>query len=137
MGSGIPFQVPDASERAARLRSVLHVLYLVFNEGYTASSGRELHRTDLSNEAIRLMRQVHRLLPENGDAVGLLALMLLIDARRQARTGPNGELIPLDKQDRALWDRQKIAEGVGTCQCGAVDGSGRRVSIASRDRRRS
>jgi RNA polymerase sigma factor (sigma-70 family) len=112
MGSGIPFQVPDASERAARLRSVLHVLYLVFNEGYTASSGRELHRTDLSNEAIRLMRQVHRLLPENGDAVGLLALMLLIDARRQARTGPNGELITLDKQDRALWDRQKIAEGV-------------------------
>jgi RNA polymerase sigma factor (sigma-70 family) len=112
MQSGIPFQVPDAGERAARLRSVLHVLYLVFNEGYTASTGMDLHRPDLSNEAIRLARQVHRLLPENGDAAGLLALMLLIDARCQARTGPNGELIPLDEQDRSRWDRQKISEGV-------------------------
>ena len=110
--SGVPFEVPDAGERAARLRSVLQVLYLVFNEGYTASSGMELHRTDLSNEAIRLVREVHGLLPENADVTGLLALMLLIDARRLARTGPNGELIPLDEQDRALWDRLKITEGV-------------------------
>jgi len=110
--SGIPFEVPDADERAARLRSVLHVLYLVFNEGYTASSGSELHRVDLSNEAIRLAREVHKLLPGNGDAAGLLALMLLIDARRAARTGPGGELIPLDEQDRTLWDRQTIGEGV-------------------------
>ena len=110
--SGLPFQVPDAAERAARLRSVLHVLYLVFNEGYTASSGIDLQRTDLSNEAIRLAREVHRLLPNNGDVAGLLALMLLIDARRAARSGANGELIPLDEQDRARWDRQKIAEGV-------------------------
>jgi predicted RNA polymerase sigma factor len=110
--SGIPFQVPDAVERSARLRSVLRVLYLVFNEGYTASSGVELQRTNLSNEAIRLVREVQRLLPANGDVAGLLALMLLIDARRAARTGPNGELIPLDEQDRELWDRQKIGEGV-------------------------
>jgi RNA polymerase sigma factor (sigma-70 family) len=110
--SGIPFEVPDADERAARLRSVLHVLYLVFNEGYTASSGSELQRTDLSNEAIRLAREVHKLLPDDGDVAGLLALMLLVDARRAARTGPSGELIPLDEQDRTLWDRQRIGEGV-------------------------
>jgi RNA polymerase sigma factor (sigma-70 family) len=110
--SGIPFEVPDADERAARLRSVLHVLYLVFNEGYTASSGPELQRADLSIEAIRLSLAVHKLLPDNGDVAGLLALMLLIDARRPARTGPSGELIPLDEQDRTLWDRQRIGEGV-------------------------
>jgi RNA polymerase sigma factor (sigma-70 family) len=110
--SRIPFAMPDADERAERLTSVLHVLYLVFNEGYTASSGAALHRTDLSNEAIRLVREIHKLLPENGDAAGLLALMLLTDARRAARTGPNGELIPLDEQDRTLWDRPAIAEGV-------------------------
>jgi predicted RNA polymerase sigma factor len=110
--SGIPFQVPDAHERAERLGSVLHVLYLVFNEGYTTSIGPELQRADLSSEAIRLVREVHKLLPENGDVAGLLALMLLIDARRAARTGRNGELIPLDEQDRALWDRHQIAEGV-------------------------
>jgi len=109
--SGIPFGVPDADERAERLGSVLHTLYLVFNEGYT-SSGPELQRPDLSSEAIRLVREVQRLLPANGDVAGLLALMLLIDARRAARSGPNGELIPLDEQDRSLWDRQKIDEGV-------------------------
>jgi RNA polymerase sigma factor (sigma-70 family) len=110
--SGIAFQMPDADERAERLGSVLHVLYLVFNEGYTASSGAELRRADLSNEAIRLVRLVHTLLPRNGDVAGLLALMLLTDARRAARTGPNGELIPLDEQDRTRWDREAIAEGV-------------------------
>jgi RNA polymerase sigma factor (sigma-70 family) len=109
--SGIPFAVPDPEERAQRLGSVLHTLYLVFNEGYT-SSGPALQRPDLSSEAIRLVRGVRKLLPDNGDVAGLLALMLLIDARRLARSGPNGELIPLDEQDRSLWDQQKIAEGV-------------------------
>ena len=110
--SRIPFRLPDADERAQRLSSVLHVLYLIFNEGYTSSSGPNLHRVDLSNEAIRLTRAVHNLLPDSGDAAGLLALMLLTDARRAARTGSNGELIPLDEQDRTLWDRQSIADGV-------------------------
>jgi predicted RNA polymerase sigma factor len=104
--------MPGAEERAQRLSSVLHVLYLVFNEGYTASSGTELHRTDLSNEAIRLMREVHELVPNDPELTGLLALMLLTDARRAARTGPNRELIPLDEQDRTLWNRARIAEGV-------------------------
>ncbi len=110
--SGVPFRLPDAEEREERLGSVLHVLYLIFNEGYTASAGAELHRTDLSNEAIRLTRDVHKLLPDNGEVAGLLALMLLTDARRAARTGSNGELIPLDEQDRTRWDRSAIAEGV-------------------------
>jgi RNA polymerase sigma factor (sigma-70 family) len=110
--SGIPFRMPDLEERAQRLSSVLHVLYLVFNEGYTASMGAELHRTGLSNEAIRLMREVHKLVPDDAEVTGLLALMLLTDARRAARTGPNGELVPLDEQDRTQWDRRSIAEGV-------------------------
>ncbi|MEO8201439.1 MAG: DUF6596 domain-containing protein [Gemmatimonadota bacterium] len=110
--SAVPFQMPDAGESVDRLSSVLHVLYLIFSEGYTASSGAELQRTDLSGEAIRLTRQVRRLLPENPDVAGLLALMLLTDARRLARTGPNGELIPLDEQDRSLWHRRAIEEGV-------------------------
>jgi predicted RNA polymerase sigma factor len=110
--SGVPFRMPEAEERAQRLSSVLHVLYLVFNEGYTASAGAELHRIDLSNEAIRLMREVHQLLPDDAEVTGLLSLMLLTDARRAARTGPNGELIPLDEQDRTRWDRPAIDEGV-------------------------
>jgi predicted RNA polymerase sigma factor len=110
--SGVPFSMPAGAERAARLGAVLHVLYLVFNEGYTSSAGPDLHRTDLSNEAIRLARAVHALLPDEAEVAGLLALMLLTDARRAARTGPAGELIPLDEQDRSLWDRRLIAEGV-------------------------
>jgi len=111
--SGVPFRMPATDEdRAVRLASVLHVLYLIFNEGYTSSGGPALHRSDLSNEAIRLTRAVHRLLPGDGEVTGLLALMLLTDARRAARTGPDGELIPLNHQDRGLWDRQAIAEGV-------------------------
>ncbi|MFE6909872.1 RNA polymerase sigma factor [Streptomyces erythrochromogenes] len=98
--------------RAARLADVLHVLYLIFNEGYTATSGRELQRADLATEAIRLARAVHGLLPDDGEVAGLLALMLLTDARRGARTGPDGSLIPLAEQDRSLWDREAIAEGV-------------------------
>jgi RNA polymerase sigma factor (sigma-70 family) len=109
--SGTPFQPPSAEERAQRLKDVLHVLYLTFNEGYTSSAGPELQRVELAREAIRLMRALHRLVPEDGETAGLLALMLLTDARRRARTGPQGELIPLDEQDRGLWDRAAIAEG--------------------------
>jgi len=110
--SDVAFEMPEAEERAPRVASVLHVLYLVFNEGYTTSSGPSLHRTDLSNEAIRLTRLVHQLLPDDTEVAGLLALMLLTDARRAARTGVSGEIIPLDEQDRSLWDRDAIAEGV-------------------------
>jgi len=110
--SGIPFAMPSEQELLERRSSVLHVLYLIFNEGYTSSSGPELQRSDLANEAIRLTRAVWNLLPDNGDVAGLLALMLLTDARRSARTGPNGELISLAEQDRTLWDKPAIAEGV-------------------------
>jgi RNA polymerase sigma factor (sigma-70 family) len=110
--SGVPFSMPAGSERAQRLRLVLHVLYLIFNEGYTSSVGPHLQRCELSQEAIRLTRAVHRLLPADPEVAGLLALMLLTDARRVARTGPAGELIPLTKQDRTLWDAPEITEGV-------------------------
>jgi RNA polymerase sigma factor (sigma-70 family) len=110
--SGVPFRLPTNQERVKRLRVVLHVLYLIFNEGYTSSAGPHLRRSDLSSEAIRLARAVHNSLPEDGEVAGLLALMLLTDARRVARTGPDGELIPLTKQDRTLWDQKQISEGV-------------------------
>ena len=110
--SGVGFTMPTDTERAERLDAVLHVLYLIFNEGYAGSSGTQLARVDLSSEAIRLARAVHALLPDDTEVAGLLALMLLTDARRPARTGPEGELIPLDEQDRALWDRAAITEGV-------------------------
>ena len=110
--SGIPFRMPPAAERAERLGAVLHVLYLIFNEGYASSSGPSLIRADLAVEAIRLARMLHRLLPDDGEVAGLLALMLLTDARRPARTGPGGELIPMAEQDRARWDADAIAEGV-------------------------
>jgi RNA polymerase sigma factor (sigma-70 family) len=106
--AGARFDEPDPSA----LPRVLHVLYLVFNEGYTASAGDELVRVDLSAEAIRVTRLLDRLLPEVAEVKSLLALMLLTDARRAARTGPSGELIPLDEQDRTRWDRAMIAEGV-------------------------
>jgi RNA polymerase sigma factor (sigma-70 family) len=110
--SGIGFVMPPPSQQAESLAAVLHVLYLIFNEGYATSSGTELHRVDLSSEAIRLARAAHQLLPSNGEVAGLLALMVLTDARRPARSGPNGEIIPLDEQDRSLWDKAAIAEGV-------------------------
>jgi RNA polymerase sigma factor (sigma-70 family) len=110
--SGTPFRMPPEPELAARLRVVLHVLYLVFNEGYTASTGEDLQRPDLTREAIRLVRAVRRLLPDDGEVAGLLALMLLTDARRAARSRPDGAVVPLEEQDRARWDREAIAEGV-------------------------
>ena len=110
--SGVPFRLPPATERTERLGAVLHVLYLIFNEGYAATSGPSLHRSDLSAEAIRLARLLHRLIPDDPEVTGLLALMLLTDARRPARTGPNGELIPMAEQDRSLWNAASIADGV-------------------------
>jgi RNA polymerase sigma factor (sigma-70 family) len=111
--SDVGFAMPEPSERDERLEAVLHVLYLIFNEGYASSSGSTLHRVDLSNEAIRLTREVYKLLPDDAEVAGLLALMLLTDARRPARSGPDGELIPLAEQDRSLWDRAAIEEGTG------------------------
>lgn len=108
---GVPFRQPGPEDRDQRLAVVLQVLYLIFNEGYTATSGTTLHRADLAREAIRLTRSVRRLLPEEGAVTGLLALMLLTEARSAARTGPHEELIPLDEQDRSLWDRHAIDEG--------------------------
>jgi len=110
--SGIPFALPPGGERHERLAAVLHVLYLIFNEGYASTSGPYLHRQELSAEAIRLARLVHRLLPGDGEVTGLLALMLLTDARRPARTGPDGELVALAEQDRSRWNADDIAEGV-------------------------
>jgi RNA polymerase sigma factor (sigma-70 family) len=109
---GVPFGMPPASERSDRLRVVLRVLYLVFNEGYTTSSGLELNRADLTTEAIRLTRMLHQLLPEEGEVAGLLALMLLTDARRAARTTADGSIVPLDEQNRHLWNTNQIEEGV-------------------------
>jgi predicted RNA polymerase sigma factor len=110
--SGIPFSMPAVTELQERLRAVLHVLYLIFNEGYATTSGSSLYRTDLSSEAIRLTRAVRQLLPDDTEVAGLLALMLLTDARRAARAGPGGELIAMAEQDRTLWNAGFIAEGV-------------------------
>jgi RNA polymerase sigma factor (sigma-70 family) len=110
--SGARFEMPGPAERPARLAIVLHVLYLIFNEGYTATTGAGLTVPELSGEAIRLTRWLHRLLPQDAEVTGLLALMLLTDARRDARTGPGGDLIPLGEQDRSTWDAARIAEGV-------------------------
>ena len=110
--AGSSFELPPSAERAERLAVVLHVLYLIFNEGYTTTSGPSLSRTDLTAEAIRLTRAVHRLLPTDGEVAGLLALMLLTDARRPARTNSAGELVPLAEQDRSLWNPSFISEGV-------------------------
>jgi RNA polymerase sigma factor (sigma-70 family) len=110
--SGIAFRVPTTREWPEQLGAVLHVLYLIFNEGYTSSSGPALVRVELSNEAIRLTRRLHRSLPEHPEVTGLLALMLLTDARREARVGADGDLIPLAEQDRAKWNRRAIDEGV-------------------------
>ena len=121
--SGARFQLPTSQERAQRLRAVLHVLYLIFNEGYTSSAGPQLQRLELSREAIRLTRAVHTLLPDDGEVAALLALMLLTDARRPARTGPDGEVIPLTKQDRTLWDKTEISEGIALLTAALSKGS--------------
>jgi len=110
--SGIRFAVPSGDERAERLAAVLHVLYLIFNEGYTSTAGPDLYRSDLAAEAIRLTRLVRRLLPDDGEVTGLLALMLLTDARRPARTGHDGALVPMAEQDRSKWNASYIAEGI-------------------------
>ncbi|GAA3388700.1 RNA polymerase sigma factor [Cryptosporangium minutisporangium] len=110
--SGVPFALPSAADRNARLGAVLHVLYLVFTEGYATTAGPSLQRVDLTEEAIRLTRMVHALLPADSEVSGLLALMLLTDARRAARTGPDGALVPMSEQDRTRWDAQRIAEGI-------------------------
>jgi RNA polymerase sigma factor (sigma-70 family) len=110
--SGVGFVMPPPERRSASLDTVLHVLYLIFNEGYVSSAGKAHQRVDLSREAIRLARAAHELLPDSGEVSGLLALMVLTDARRASRTGPNGEIVPLDEQDRSLWNKEAIAEGV-------------------------
>ncbi len=110
--AGIPYKIPEKEDLEDRISGVLRTIYLVFNEGYSASSGDNLTRTDLSEEAIRLARIVHQLLPQQTEAVGLLALMLLHDSRRLARTGPDGEMIALSDQNRSRWNRAKINEGV-------------------------
>jgi predicted RNA polymerase sigma factor len=109
--SGVPFRMPEPQERASRLRTVLRVLYLMFNEGYASSGGPRLHRAELTDEAIRLTRLAHRMLPADGEVTGLLALMLLLDARRPARTTATGELVLLADQDRTLWTAALLAEG--------------------------
>ena len=110
--SNIPFAMPVGRQATERLRMVLHVLYLVFNEGYTSTAGPTLLRGELASEAIRMTRMVHQLLPNDSEVAGLLALMLLTDARRPARTGPSGELIPMDEQDRTRWNSEYITKGV-------------------------
>jgi len=110
--TGARFEMPAEPERAERLRVVLHVLYLIFNEGYTATSGPELQRSELTHEAIRLTRSVHELLRDDGEVAGLLALMLLTDARRPARSRLDGTLIPLAEQDRRRWDAESSREGI-------------------------
>ncbi len=137
--SGVPFRMPTDVEREERLSAVLHVLYLIFNEGYTSSAGPALQRRDLSNEAIRLARAVVNLLPPGADgaeeASGLLALMLLTDARRAARSGPEGEIIPLMEQDRSLWDQRAISEGLAlvtaTLSKGAIGAYQLQAAIAA------
>ena len=110
--TGVPFGMPPAPERGDRLRVVLQVLSLVFNEGYTASSGHQLNRADLTTEAIRLTRMLRQFLPEDGEVAGLLALLLLTDARRAARTSADGSIVPLDEQQRELWNTEEIQQGV-------------------------
>ena len=133
--SGASFAMPSGDQRADRLAAVLQILYLIFNEGYASSIGARLQRTDLANEAIRLTRALRNQLPEDAEAAGLLALMLLTDARRAARTGPDGELIPLAEQDRSLWDRVAIDEGTAlltqTLARGAVGSYQLQAAIAA------
>jgi RNA polymerase sigma factor (sigma-70 family) len=121
--SGVSFRLPSPQERAERLPAVLHVLYLIFSEGYASSGGAHLQRPDLAREAIRLTRCARTLLPEDAEVSGLLALMLLTHARRAARTGPGEELIPLTKQDRSMWDQLEISQGIELLTAALAKGS--------------
>ena len=121
--SRVPFRLPGPREREQRLSAVMHVLYLIFNEGYVASAGSQVQRLELSTEAIRLTRALHASLPQNAEAGGLLALMLLTHARRKARTGPDEEMIPLSRQDRTLWDQAEIREGIALITAALSRGS--------------
>ena len=127
--AGIPFRVPDAAELPGRLPGVLQVVYSIFTEGYAASSGPDLQRLDLAEEAIRLARILRRLLPGEREVAGLLALMLLIHARREARTGPDGDLVLLDDQDRGRWDRTMIAEGTALAELALTGGPPGRYGV--------
>jgi RNA polymerase sigma factor (sigma-70 family) len=120
--AGASFELPPSAEQAERLQAVLRALYLVFNEGYTTSGGDDLQRPELAAEAIRLTRQLSRSLPDDGEVTGLLALMLLTDGRRAARTTADGGLVPLAEQDRAEWDRDEIAEGVALVEAALAAG---------------
>ena len=134
-GFGEPFTLPRRRGGSERLRSVLHVLYLIFNEGYAASDGPDLARTDLSGEAVRLARGVHAAMPQDAEVTGLLALMLLTDARRPARTGPGGELVPLEAQDRARWDRAAHHRGPDAAHRRPAPGRAGRVPATGGHRR--
>ncbi|MDX2970565.1 RNA polymerase sigma factor [Kribbella solani] len=133
--AGSRFAMPPEPERAERLRVVLQVLYLIFNEGYTASSGESLQRVELTAEAIRLARMLRSALPDDGEVAGLLALMLLTDSRRAARTTADGGLVPIDEQDRSLWDRGQITEGADlilrTLQQGTIGSYQLQAAIAA------
>ena len=131
---GAHFTMPTLKEWQPRLRSVLRVLYLIFNEGYARSTGDGVYRRELSAEAIRLARMMHALVPRDGEVTGLLALMLLTDARRPARTGPDGELVPLPNQRRELWNRAQISEGVQLITAALRSDADRRVPGAGRHR---
>ena len=135
--SGASFAPPPAGERAERLAVVLHVLYLMFNEGYAATSGPDASRPELTAEAIRLTRAVHRSLPEDAEVAGLLALMLLTEARRPARTTSDGSLVPLAEQDRSLWRPDLIEEGTGLVDRRPRQRPARPVPAAGGDRGRA
>jgi len=121
--SGAGFEMPKPEEFRARLETVMHVLYLIFSEGYAVSAGTDLVRTDLTSEAMRLTRMLLRAVPHENEVAGLLALMLLTDARRAARTGPTGELIALDQQDRTRWDQDLIGEGIALLHAALARGA--------------
>lgn len=118
-----PFRMPSADEYGERLRAVLRVLYLMFNEGYASTTGATVARADLAVEALRLTRTLHASLPDDPEVTGLLALVLLTDARRPARTGPHGELVSLADQDRAVWDRAMVDEGIALVEDALVRGA--------------
>jgi RNA polymerase sigma-70 factor (ECF subfamily) len=130
--AGIPYRVPDADQMPERLSGVLATLYLIFNEGYLGSGSEELVRAELSGEAIRLVRVLAGVLPEEPEGQGLLALMLLVDARREARVGPDGEVVPLEEQDRGLWDAAAIAEGIVLSERAAAAGQAGPYTIQAR-----